>query len=400
MQKVQHIFFLLMILNCIQLTAQKKMETIIPGAERLNLYLPIIEGKQVGIVANNASRIEKIHLVDTLLAYGINVVRIFSPEHGFRGESDAGAHIDNEIDVKTGIEIVSLYGDNKAPLKEQLQGLDIMLFDLQDVGVRFYTYISTLTYVMKACAENNVDVVVLDRPNPNGHYVDGPVLENRFSSFVGLHNVPIVYGMTIGEYGLMVKGEGWNGTSKCQLRIIPILNYDHTSYYELKYKPSPNLPNIRSIYLYPSLCLFEGTVVSIGRGTDFPFQIIGHPDYIKGKFHFVPEVKIGASSDPKLLGRTCSGIDLSQKDISELRENAQLDFNYLIDFYKNLPDKKSFFNNYFNLLAGNSTLQQQITEGLSEDEIRVSWAYDLEIFKKIREKYLLYKDFETRIDLK
>ena len=369
------------------------------GAERMDLYLPLLQQKKVAIVANHASLIGEKHLLDTLLSSGISVVKVFSPEHGFRGKGDAGEHIDNEIDSKTGISIVSLYGDNREPKKEQLSGVEIVVFDLQDVGVRFYTYISTLTYMMKACAENNVDLVVLDRPNPNGHYVDGPVLEPRFKSFVGMHEIPVVYGMTIGEYALMVKGEEWNNTKDCALRVIPLKNYDHTKFYSLPVKPSPNLPNMKSIYLYPSLCFFEGTVVSIGRGTEYPFQIIGHPDYAIGQYIFTPHSTEG-SKEPKLKDRACFGVSLAQKSDKELQNMAKLDLSYLTQFYKQLPDKKNFFNNYFNLLAGNAILKQQIIEGKEEEEIRNSWAFDLEKFKKIREKYLLYTDFESRVELK
>ena len=383
-----------------QLSQAQNTDRIIPGAERTSVYLPALTGKDVGVVANHASLIGSKHLVDSLLSLGINIKRIFSPEHGFRGMADAGQHLENGVDEKTGLPIISLYGENKEARKEQVEDLDVILFDLQDVGVRFYTYISTLTYVLKAAAENGIDVIVLDRPNPNGHYVDGPVLESRFTSFVGLHPIPVVYGMTIGEYANMVVGENWNNTGACKLRVIRLINYDHPSRYDLPVKPSPNLPNMTSIYLYPSLCFFEGTVVSIGRGTDKPFQVIGHPDYVKGSFQFVPEVRAGAASNPKLLGRTCNGVDLSRSNIDSLIEQARLDLSHLIGFFNALPDKKNFFTNYFNLLAGNASLKQQIIEGKDEDEIRQSWAFEIDRFKKIREKYLLYRDFEERVELK
>ena len=278
----------------VQLKAQFRPDEVITGSDQVNEYIPLLQGKSVGVVANHASLIHTTHLVDTLLALEVNIQRIFSPEHGFRGKADAGELLDDGKDSKTGIQIISLYGDNKEPRKDQLEGLDVIVFDLQDVGTRFYTYISTLTYVMKACAENDVELIVMDRPNPNGHFVDGPVLEPRFKSFVGMHEIPIVYGMTIGEYARMVKGENWNNTGKCELRVVQLKGYDHKTFYKLPIKPSPNLPNMKSIYLYPSLCLFEGTVVSIGRGTDKPFQIIGHPDYVKGKYQFVPKSVEGA----------------------------------------------------------------------------------------------------------
>lgn len=378
--------------------AQFLPEEVVPGAERTELYLPLLKQKRVGVVANHASFVEKSHLIDTLLAAGIGVVKIFSPEHGFRGEADAGEHLDNEVDQRTGIPIVSLYGDNREPKDEQLEGIDVMVFDLQDVGVRFYTYISTLTYVMKACAKNDVDLIVLDRPNPNGHYIDGPVLEPRFRSFVGLHEVPVIYGMTIGEYARMVKGEDWNATANCRLRVIPLDRYDHNTEYNLPIKPSPNLPNMRSVYLYPSLCFFEGTVVSIGRGTEYPFQIIGHPDFAIGSYIFTPRSGPG-SKEPKLKDRACFGLNLTGMTEQDARNLARINLTYLISFYNYLPEKKDFFNNYFNLLAGNATLKQQIIEGKKEAEIRKSWAFDTERFKKIREKYLLYPDFESRIEI-
>ncbi len=382
-----------------QANAQFKSDEVVPGAERIDLYLPLLQQKRVAIVANHASYVGSSHLLDTMLNLGVSVVKIFSPEHGFRGKADAGEHLDNSIDKETGIPIISLYGDNREPRKDQMQGIDIILFDLQDVGVRFYTYISTLTYVMKACAESNIDLIVLDRPNPNGHYIDGPVLEPRFKSFVGMHEVPVVYGMTIGEYGMMVKGENWNSTGECNLRVIPNGKYDHNTFYELPIRPSPNLPNMRSIYLYPSICFFEGTVVSVGRGTEYPFQVIGHPDYAIGSYIFVPESTEG-SKNPKLKGRNCFGMSFTSWPMDELREMRRLNLTYLISFYNYLPVKKDFFINYFNLLAGNATLKQQIIDEIPEEEIRASWEFDLEKFKKIREKYLLYEDFEDRIDLK
>lgn len=383
-----------------RLWAQGSPDPVMVGAERIDLYLPAIKGKKVGVVANHASYISTAHLVDSLIALGVDIRRIFSPEHGFRGTADAGQHLADEVDARTGIPIISLYGENKEARKEQVQDLDVLLFDLQDVGVRFYTYISTLTYILKACGENDVEVIVLDRPNPNGHYIDGPVLEGRFTSFVGLHPVPVVYGMTIGEYALMVVGENWNNAGNCNLRVIPNLSYDHTIHYQLPIKPSPNLPNARSIYLYPSLCFFEGTVVSIGRGTDKPFQVIGHPDYVKGSFEFIPRSKPGMSTSPKLMDRTCSGVDLSEINMDSLLRNPGIDLRYLIDFYTELPDKKIFFNNYFNLLSGNAALKQQIIEGMPLNDIYESWSFEIEKFRKIREKYLLYKDFDERIELK
>ena len=369
------------------------------GAERMDLYLPLLEEKRVGIVANHTSVVNGRHLMDTLLSLNISVVKVFTPEHGFRGMLDAGEAVGNAIDRETGIPVISLYGDNKEPKPEFLQGIDVMVFDMQDVGVRFYTYISTLSLVMKACAAAGTDLIVLDRPNPNGHYVDGPVLEARFKSFVGMHEVPVVYGMTIGEYALMVKGENYNTAGSCRLRVIPLDHYDHKTHYRLPVRPSPNLPNMKAVYLYPSLCLFEGTVVSVGRGTASPFQVIGHPDFARGDFVFKPE-SLPGSKNPPLLGRSCSGYDFTNRSEEELRAGAKLDLSYLFEFYQALPDKKSFFNTYFNTLAGNTALRQQITDGVSEKEIRQSWAFDLDRFMKVREKYLLYPDFEHRLDVR
>ena len=365
-------------------------EQYVCGAQSTGEYLPMLKGKSIGIVANQTSIIGETHLVDSLVSSGINVKRIFTPEHGFRGAADAGAKISNGKDEKTGIEIASLYGKTKKPTPEMLQGIDLMLFDLQDVGVRFYTYISTLTYVMEACAENNIPVVVLDRPNPNGFYIDGPVLQMEHMSFVGMHPVPVVYGMTIGEYGKMVNGEGWlkNGIH-CDLTVIPVPGYDRNAIYELPVKPSPNLPNWESIYLYPSLCFFEGTIVSMGRGTDKPFQIFGHPE-LRGDYTFTPQSVAGASK-PKFEGERCRGLDLTEFAHDYASNPAQLHLEWLIDAYQQLHDKNYlFFTKYFNNLAGNSWLREQIENGRSAEGIRASWGDDLEAFKAIRAKYLIY----------
>jgi len=371
-------------------------QTIVrPGAERPEMYLSLLEGKKVGIVANQTSLIGGTHLVDSLSTVGSELTRIwkvFSPEHGFRGEAEDGEMVDNGVDSRTGLPVVSLYGRNRKPSAEYLADLDLLLFDIQDVGVRFYTYISTLFYVMQACAENNLELIILDRPNPNGFYVDGPVLEPEFSSFVGMHEVPVVYGMTIGEYGRMINGEGWleNGL-QCRLTIIPCENYTHHSRYDLPVPPSPNLPNMNSIYLYPSTGFFEGTVVSEGRGTDAPFEVFGHPDLEGVDFTFTPESRPGKSTNPKHKGKLCYG-----KDLRYLRDQANraegLNLSWLIFSYENFPDKDNFFIPYFEKLAGTALLRQQIIEGLSEDEIRATWKADLEAFKKIRQKYLIYPE--------
>lgn len=363
-------------------------EHYVSGAMCTELYLPLLHGKSVGVVANQTSIIGNTHLVDTLLSLQVDVRRIFTPEHGFRGAADAGARVENGKDGKTGIEIASLYGKTKKPSPEMLKGIDLMLFDLQDVGVRFYTYISTLTYVMEACAENHVPVVVLDRPNPNGFYIDGPVLEEENKSFVGLHPVPVVYGMTIGEYGRMVNGEGWlRDGVVCELTVIPVPGYQREAIYELPVRPSPNLPNWEAVYLYPTLCFFEGTVVSVGRGTDRPFQVYGHPD-MRGDYTFTPKSVAGASK-PLLEGQRCRGFDLTDYAHGYADNPRELRLEWLIEVYQQLRGV-SFFNSYFSKLAGDKQLQRDIENGKSAEELRASWQSDLEAFKAVRGKYLLY----------
>ena len=354
------------------------------GAERTDLFLPILYNKSVGVVANQTSLIGDKHLVDTLLELEVNIIKIFSPEHGFRGEMDAGAAIIDGIDSITSLPIISLYGKNKKPTSENLKGIDVLIFDIQDVGARFYTYISTLHYVMEAAAENQIPLIVLDRPNPNGHYVDGPVLDISYRSFVGMHPIPVVHGMTIGEYAQMINGEGWlHASNKCKLHVIEMKNYNRLIEYHLPLKPSPNLPNSKAINLYPSLCFFEGTVVSVGRGTEFPFQQFGAP-FLNYDYFFIPMSTSGAKY-PKLEGQQCFGVDLRESQKLEV-----LNLSHLIKSYEECPDSIIFFNSFFDKLAGNSTLKQQIIDGLSEDEIRKGWTNDLEEFKKIREDYLIY----------
>ncbi len=363
-------------------------EQYVSAAMQLDDYLPLIEGKRVGVVGNQTSIIGETHLVDTLLSLGINVRKIYTPEHGFRGTADAGAKVNSGKDEKTGLPIVSLYGKNKKPTAEMLQGIDVILFDLQDVGVRFYTYISTMSYVMEAAAENHIPVIVLDRPNPNGFYVDGPVLRTENKSFVGMHEVPAVYGMTIGEYAMMVNGEGWlKDHVTCDLTVIPIKEYNRNAIYELPVKPSPNLPNWESIYLYPTLCFFEGTNVSVGRGTDTPFQIYGHPD-MRGDFTFTPQSTSGASK-PLFEGQRCRGTILVEYAHDYAINSKQLQLEWIIDAYQQLKDK-GFFKDYFRLLSGNKQMQRDIESGKSADEIRASWQNDLGAFKTLRAKYLLY----------
>ena len=374
-------------------------QTIIVGANQTEAYLKLLKDKRVGVVGNQSSVIFRIrkaktngesytHLVDSLLSLKINVQKVFSPEHGFRGTADAGEKIKDGLDEKTGVPIISLYGDNKKPKPDQLKGLDILVFDIQDVGVRFYTYISTLHYVMEACAEANIPLLILDRPNPNGQYVDGPILEKANTSFVGMHPIPIAHGMTIGEYAKMINGEKWlkNGV-QCKLTVISMENYNHQMAYSLPIKPSPNLPNDQSIALYPSLCFFEGTNVSVGRGTNKQFQVFGSPDLDKNfyDFSFTPQPNAGAKTPPQQ-GKLCYGKDLSQTDVE-----AGLNLEYLIGAYKHTANKKTFFNSFFVKLAGTTKLQDQIENGLSENEIKASWSKGLEDFKEVRKKYLLYK---------
>ncbi len=370
----------------------KKENCFKNAADRPELYLPLLKNKTVAIVANQTSLLaDKTHLVDFLVQNNIKIKHIFAPEHGFRGTADAGEHVKNGIDTKTGLPIISLYGDNKKPKSEQLQGVDIVLFDIQDVGVRFYTYISTLTYVMEAAAENGKEIIVLDRPNPHDGYTDGPVLKEKWTSFVGLHKVPVVYGLTIGEYGKMVNGEKWmKNAVQVKYTLIPMLNYHKNKRYPISEKPSPNLPNDQSINLYPSLCFFEGTQVSVGRGTDFPFQVYGSPWLKNKEFSFTPKPTSGAK-DPFLNGKLCYGKDLRQ--FPEIK--GKLDLSFVIDAYQNFDKKtQDFFlkNLWFDTLAGTDELRKQIISGTPEAEIRKSWQKDLENFEKIRRKYILYEN--------
>jgi uncharacterized protein YbbC (DUF1343 family) len=372
----------------------KTLSDIKVGADRTSEYLPLLKGKTVAIAANQSSNIKNTHLVDTLLKLGVNVKKVFCPEHGFRGLVDAGEKVKNEKDSKTGLPIISLYGKNKKPSPEQLKDIDVVIFDIQDVGVRFYTYLSTMHYIMEACAENKKKVIVLDRPNPNGFYIDGPVLEKEWTSFLGMHPVPVVYGLTIGEYALMINGERWLKDSVvCDLKVIPLEGYTHNDLYELPVKPSPNLPNMASVYLYPSLGLFEGTVVSVGRGTDLPFQVVGHPTLTKGPYTFTPQPKQGAM-EPKYKGQLCKGFNLTDFGKEYMKDYKKVYLFWLSGLYADTPAKETFFDENFNYHAGNSTLQKQIKEGWTEAEIRDTWQLGINCYKKIRQKYLLYKDFE------
>ena len=359
------------------------------GAEHSREYLPLLKGKNVALVVNQSSLVYGEHLVDTLLAQKINVVKIFAPEHGFRGKADAGQHLKNGLDTQTGLPIVSLYGKHKKPTHADLKNIDVLLFDIQDVGVRFYTYLSTLHYIMEAGAENNIEVIVLDRPNPNGARIDGEVLNLKYKSFVGMHPVPILYGMTIGEYALMINGEGWlKGHKKANLKVVKLGNYRHDAYYALEVKPSPNLPNDLSVYLYPSLAFFEGTTFSAGRGTLQQFQLYGSPYYTKKAFSFTPISREGAKH-PKHQNKKCYGVDLSFEAIDAY---GGINLNYLLDAYKHYPYKNKFFlkSKFIDKLAGSANLRKQVLAGKSAKQIKKSWQKGLNKFKKVRQNYLLY----------
>jgi uncharacterized protein YbbC (DUF1343 family) len=370
--------------------------SITTGAQQTELYLPKLKNKKVAIVTNASGIINTKHLVDTLLKHRVKIVKIFGPEHGFRGTADAGEKVKSGKDPKTNITVVSLYGSHKKPTKEDLKGIDIVIYDIQDVGVRFYTYISTMTYIMEACAENNKTLIILDRPNPNGFYIDGPVMTDKYKSFLGLHNVPIVYGMTCGEYAQMVNGEAWlKNKLTCKLEIIPLKNYDRKKFVSgLPVKPSPNLPNDTAILLYPTLGLFEGTIVSLGRGTTFPFQIIGNPyvDKETYPFSFTPKSNV-ISGKPKYQDTLCYGLD-ARLLYNSILKNKQIDLTLLNMFYHHSLNKQSvFFDNNFNYHSGNDELKQQIILSISPKEIREVWRSQLDSFKSIRSKYLIYKDF-------
>jgi uncharacterized protein YbbC (DUF1343 family) len=368
---------------------------IITGAEQTERYLPILSEKSVAVCCNQTSVIAATHLVDTMTCAGIYIAKIFAPEHGFRGEAEAGAVINSSTDPRTGIPIVSLYGNHKKPTPEQLKDVDIIVFDIQDVGCRFFTYISTLHYIMEAAAALDIPVLVLDRPNPNGYFIDGPVLEEKYKSFVGMHPVPVVYGMTIGEYAQMINGENWlEKELVCNLQVIECKNYTHQTKYSLPIKPSPNLGTDEAVYLYPSLCFFEGTDISVGRGTNKPFQIFGHPNLLFGDFYFTPQPIKGVSENPPQKGKNCRGMDLTTEATNGLQHGNSCNLSYLLAAYKNFPKEMKFFTNpeFFDKLAGNSKLRMQITDGASEAEIRASWQPALQQFKTVRSKYLIYPE--------
>ncbi len=400
---MQRLFFILLVLiSCFQCSNSKKspskisdppvkkpdaLAQVMVGAEQLDLLLPKIKSKNVALVVNYTATVGNTHLADTLKSRGVIIKKILAPEHGFRGNAANGEHVKDGFDTKTGLAVVSLYGNNRKPTAEQLADVDVIIYDIQDVGVRFFTYISTLHYVMEACAENRKKLIVLDRPNPNGSYIDGPVLAPEQKSFVGMHPVPVVHGMTVGEFAQMINGEGWlEGKKKCELEIIPLKNWKHSDEYSLPLRPSPNLPNDQAVKLYPSICLFEGTVLSLGRGTQFPFQVIGHPDLKNFSFQFTPVTIEGVAKNPPQENKLCYGLDLR-----EVSAPKKIELHYLLDMYKAFPDKEKFFIPFFERLAGNKTLRQQIIDGLTEDQIRQTWQKDLDAYKEMRSKYVLYE---------
>ena len=365
------------------------------GAARTQEYFPLLSGKNVALCVNHTAMIGNTHLLDTLISAKIKVVKIFAPEHGFRGDAEAGKTISNSVDAKTKVPVVSIYGQNKKPTKEQMQNIDIVVFDIQDVGARFFTYISTLHYIMEAAAENNVKIIVLDRPNPNGYWVDGPVLDTAYRSFVGMHPVPISHGLTVGEYAKLINGEGWlAGKKQCKLTVIQALGYTHFQRYQLPKSPSPNLSSMAAIYLYPTLCLFEGTSMSLGRGTDKPFCVFGHPDFSIGNIYFTPKSIPNVAENPPHLEKKCRGFDLTDYSLAILEGKNLIDIDLIIEAYQNFPNKTQFFTSFFDKLAGNKSLREQIIAGKTATEIRESWKKDLDAFKKNRKKYLLYPDFE------
>lgn len=394
------IFSLLSFANCVNARQVDEShikaisEPVIVGAARMEAYLPLLHGKRVAVAGNHTSMVAGVHLVDTLLKRDVDVVKVFSPEHGFRGTAAAGEWVEGGIDPETGLPVVSLYGSNRRPTPGQLQDVDIILFDIQDVGLRYYTYISTMTYLMEEAARHLIHVIVLDRPNPLGHLIDGPLLDPKHASFVGLHAVPIAHGMTVGEYALMVNGELWlSGGITCRLTVVEMENYWKSRPYPLPLPPSPNLPNMYAVYLYPDLCFFEGTVISVGRGTSKPFQVFGHPalnpkDYT---YSFVP-ASVTAAPNPPHLGKLCHGKDLTVLSLDSLSKQDRINLEYLLQAYRDYDNKTAFFNAFFEKLSGTDALRDQIIAGLSEEQIRATWQTGLSQFRETRKKYLLYPD--------
>ncbi len=361
------------------------------GAEQFKKYLPLLKGKKVALLTNHTAVIDGVHLVDTLLHLGVDIKCIFSPEHGFRGQADAGGKVKDGVDKSTGLPIYSLYGKHKKPSKEQLKGVDVLVFDIQDVGVRFYTYISSMHLAMEACAENNIHFLVLDRPNPNGYYVDGAILDKKYQSFIGMHPIPIVHGLTVAELALMINGEHWLKDSlQCDLHYVPCYNYTHHTFYRLPIKPSPNLPTQLSIYAYPTLGLLEGTVISIGRGTEKPFQYVAHPEFKNPKIEITPVSRSGAKH-PKFENQLCKGLDLEEQGEEHIRDQKQIDLDLILLAYRSVPHEK-FYRSSFNLLAGTDSLKYQINHHWTAKNIRKSWQKGLEKYKKLRQQYLIYKE--------
>ena len=396
MKKLIVLSSLFLLINCSNATNGEESNSQTPenisnelvlGSDQLDILIPKLKDRRVSLLVNHSALVGKTHLVDTLLSLGINIVQVFAPEHGFRGQADAGEKIKDGKDSKTGIQITSLYGSTRKPTAEMLEGTDVVIYDIQDIGIRFFTFISSMHYVMEACAENGKKFIVLDRPNPNGSYADGPIRQDDLKSFVGMHPIPIVHGLTVGELAEMINGEGWlEGGIKADLEVIKMKNYTHSLEYPLPTKPSPNLPTDLSIALYPSVCLFEGTTISVGRGTYDAFQQIGHPTF-EGKYEysFTPESIDGMAKNPKYLGQACYGIDLRSEKITRV-----FTLKYLIEFYNAFENKEEFFNNYIDKLAGTTELRKQIVEGMSEEEIRATWEPALGDYKKMKEKYRLY----------
>ena len=386
------IFYLTHLTLASQNPVIKPYSSVKTGAEQFEQYLPFLKGKRVVIVTNQTGMVGKTSIVDTLLRLKVNIRKIFGPEHGFRGNTEAGEKVASNTDAKTKLPVISLYGSNKKPAAKDLQDADVVVYDIQDIGVRFYTYISTMCYVMEACAENKKTLIILDRPNPNGFYIDGPVLKDEYKGFLGLHQVPLVYGMTCGEYAQMANNEGWlKNKVKCNLKIVPCKNYDRNCSYELPIHPSPNIPNKSAVLLYPSLGLFEGTIMSVGRGTDLPFQVIGHPELKNGDFKFTPKPgKLSAT--PKYVNQTCAGFNLTENEYI-FSHPHKIELSWLLNTYQ-LLNKPDFFDRNFNYHAGNSELQEQIKQNMDSESIRQTWQEDIEKFKSIRKKYLIYPDFD------
>lgn len=393
---VPFVFLFLMTIQCSHNAATSTAEagvengapgkTVTVGAEQMDVLLPRLRGKNVALVVNHTSLVGDTHLADTLMSSGIRVKKVFAPEHGFRGAAADGEKINDGFDTKTGLPIVSLYGANRKPTPAQLADVDIIVFDIQDVGTRFYTYISTMHYVMEACAEQKKKMIILDRPNPNGDYIDGPIRVPALKTFVGMHPIPIVHGLTVGELARMINGEGWlENKVKCDAEVIPVKGWTHDDFYSLPVKPSPNLPNDQAVQLYPSLCLFEGTVISVGRGTQQPFLVIGNPKFKDLPFSFTPRPIPGMSNEPPHQGETCYGLDLSNVEVE-----PRMTLKYLLDFYQKYPEKEKFFIGSFDRLAGTPELKEQIKKGMSEEEIKATWKKDLDDYRALRKKYLIY----------